>query len=61
MNPTTLFLAVACLFVGVALGEWINLYFAAPFIVTAVVMALSLKMANACRSSSYCEPESCRA
>src|SRR6185312_1026559 len=47
MNPITLFLAAACLLVGVALGEWINLYFAAPFIVAAVVIALSLKMANA--------------
>src|SRR5690348_18424285 len=47
MNPITLFLTAACLLVGVALGEWINLYFAAPFIVAAVVIALSLKMANA--------------
>jgi regulator of protease activity HflC (stomatin/prohibitin superfamily) len=47
MNPITLFLAAACLLVGVALGEWINPYFAAPFIVAAVVIALSLKMANA--------------
>ena len=47
MNPITLFLAVACVLVGAALGEWVNLYLAAPFIVAAVIIALSLKMANA--------------
>jgi regulator of protease activity HflC (stomatin/prohibitin superfamily) len=47
MNPITLFLTVACALVGVALGEWINLYLAAPLIVAAVIIALSLKMANA--------------
>ncbi len=47
MNPITLFLAAAFILVGVAFGEWINLYFAVPFIVAAVIVALSLKMANA--------------
>lgn len=48
-EPDTLFLAAACVLVAVALGEWIKLYFAAPFMVAAVIIALSLKMANAWR------------
>jgi regulator of protease activity HflC (stomatin/prohibitin superfamily) len=47
MNTITLFLAVACALVGIALGQWVNLYLAAPFIAAAVIIALSLKMANA--------------
>src|SRR5258708_15579774 len=47
MNPITLFLAVACILVGVTFGEWINLTCAVPCIVAAVTVALSLKMANA--------------
>lgn len=47
MNPISLFLAAAFILVGAAFGEWINLYLAAPFIVAAVIIALSLKMANA--------------
>jgi regulator of protease activity HflC (stomatin/prohibitin superfamily) len=47
MNPITLFLAVACVVAGVAFGEWVNLYLALPFAIAAVIIALSLKMANA--------------
>ncbi len=47
MNPITLFLATACGLVGLALGYSISPWFAPPFLVVAVVIALSLKMANA--------------
>jgi hypothetical protein len=47
MNPITLFLVIACVLVGVAFGEWVNLYLALPFAVAAMIIALSLKMANA--------------
>jgi len=47
MNPITLFLAVVCVVAGVAFGEWVNLYLALPFAIAAVIIALSLKMANA--------------
>jgi regulator of protease activity HflC (stomatin/prohibitin superfamily) len=46
MNPITLSLAVACVLVGVGLGSLIHPYVAAPFIVAAIIIALSLKMAN---------------
>ena len=46
MNPITLFLAAACALVGVGLGSLINPYLVAPFIVAAIIIALSLKMAN---------------
>ncbi len=46
MNPITLFLATACAVIGVALGETVNIFLAPPFIVVAIVIALSLKMAN---------------
>ena len=47
MNPITLFLVVACIVAGVVFGEWVNLYLALPFAIAAVIIALSLKMANA--------------
>lgn len=47
MNPITLFLVVACVVAGVVFGEWVNLYLALPFAIAAVIIALSLKMANA--------------
>jgi regulator of protease activity HflC (stomatin/prohibitin superfamily) len=47
MNPITLFLAVACALVGLALGYLVHLWIAPPFFVVAMVIALSLKMANA--------------
>jgi regulator of protease activity HflC (stomatin/prohibitin superfamily) len=46
MNPITLFLAAACALAGIALGSLFNPYLAAPFIVVAIFIALSLKMAN---------------
>jgi regulator of protease activity HflC (stomatin/prohibitin superfamily) len=46
MNPITLFLAAACALVGIALGSLFNPYLAAPFIIVAIFIALSLKMAN---------------
>lgn len=47
MNPITLFLAVACALVGVALGQLVGPLAAVPFLLIAVIIALSLKMANA--------------
>jgi regulator of protease activity HflC (stomatin/prohibitin superfamily) len=46
MNPITLFLAAACGIVGLAAGALLNPYVALPFIVVAIIIALSLKMAN---------------
>lgn len=46
MNPITLFLAAACALVGIGLGSLTSPYLMAPFIVVAVVIMLSLKMAN---------------
>jgi regulator of protease activity HflC (stomatin/prohibitin superfamily) len=46
MNPITLFLAVACALVGLGLGSLVSPYFVPPFVVAAVVIVLSLKMAN---------------
>ena len=47
MNPITLFLVIACALVGLALGKTVDLFLAPPFLVAAVIIALSLKMANA--------------
>jgi regulator of protease activity HflC (stomatin/prohibitin superfamily) len=47
MNPITLSLVVACGLVGIALGGIVSIYLAAPFVVAAIIVALSLKMANA--------------
>ena len=47
MNPITLSLVVACGLVGIALGEFVNVFLAAPFVLAAIIVALSLKMANA--------------
>src|ERR1700761_3769619 len=46
MNPITLFLVIACALVGLALGKTVALFLAPPFLVAAVIIALSLKMAN---------------
>ncbi|HLZ67768.1 MAG TPA: slipin family protein [Aliidongia sp.] len=46
MNPITLFLVAACAFAGLATGTWISPYVALPFFVAAIIIALSLKMAN---------------
>ena len=45
-NPITLFLAAACAVVGLAAGALLNPYAALPFVVAAVIIAASLKMAN---------------
>ena len=47
MNPITLFLVIACALAGLALGKMVDIYLAPPFLVAAVIIALSLKMANA--------------
>ena len=47
MNPITLFLVIACALVGLALGKTVDMFLAPPFVVAAVIIALSLKMANA--------------
>jgi regulator of protease activity HflC (stomatin/prohibitin superfamily) len=46
MNPVTSFLVAVCLVVGVLAGGWANPVLGLPFIVLAVVLSLSLKMAN---------------
>src|SRR5580704_551614 len=46
MNPITLFVALACGAVGVALGATGNLYFGVAFVIAAIVIAAALKMAN---------------
>ena len=47
MNPITVFLVIACALVGLALGKTVDFFLAPPFLVAAVIIALSLKMANA--------------
>ena len=46
MNPITLFLAMACVVVGIGFGFWSNPYYAAPFILLAIIIWMSVKMAN---------------
>src|SRR6202043_1174800 len=46
MNPITLFLVIACALVGLALGKTVDFFLAPPFLAAAVIIALSLKMAN---------------
>lgn len=46
MNPVTLFLALVCVVVGVGFGWWSNPYVGAPFILLALVILMSVKMAN---------------
>ena len=46
MNSITLFLSLACLAIGVGLGALSNPYYAAPFVLLALVIWMSLKMAN---------------
>jgi regulator of protease activity HflC (stomatin/prohibitin superfamily) len=47
MNPITSFLAFTCVLAGLAIGRWVNPYLALPFLAAALIIALSLKMANA--------------
>jgi regulator of protease activity HflC (stomatin/prohibitin superfamily) len=46
MNPIAAFLVLVCLGTGAALAHWSNLYLACAFVAAAVLIALSLKMAN---------------
>ena len=46
MNPITLFLTLACIAIGVALGASGHPYWAGAFIIAAIIIALALKMAN---------------
>ena len=46
MNPITVFLVIACALVGLGLGKTVDFFLAPPFLVAAVIIALSLKMAN---------------
>ncbi|MGA7180317.1 MAG: slipin family protein [Thiobacillaceae bacterium] len=47
MNPITTFLVFACILAGLAIGNWVSPYLALAFFGAAVIIALSLKMANA--------------
>jgi len=47
MNPITSFLVFALILVGLAIGNWVSTYLAPAFFAVAVILALSLKMANA--------------
>src|SRR5271154_4287346 len=46
MNSITAFLVAACIFAGLAVGNWVNPYLAIVFFGAAAVIALSIKMAN---------------
>ena len=46
MNPITSFLALVFALAGLAIGQWVNIYLAVPFLACAVLIGLSLKMAN---------------
>lgn len=47
MNPITSFLVAVCVLSGLAIGQWVNAYLALAFFGAAVIIAFSLKMANA--------------
>jgi regulator of protease activity HflC (stomatin/prohibitin superfamily) len=46
MNPITLSLCAAFALAGLAVGEWVSLYLAPPLFVIAILIALSVKVAN---------------
>ena len=46
MNPITSFLVLVFALAGLAAGQWVNIYLAVPFLACAVLIGLSLKMAN---------------
>jgi regulator of protease activity HflC (stomatin/prohibitin superfamily) len=46
MNPITLFLVAICVITGLATGQIMNSYLAFVFFAAALIIALSLKMAN---------------
>jgi regulator of protease activity HflC (stomatin/prohibitin superfamily) len=47
MNPITSFLAFVFVLAGVAAGHFINIFLGIPFLIVAVLIALSFKVANA--------------
>ena len=47
MNPITSFLVAGCMVAALASGYWISPYVSAVFVLLAILVALSLKMANA--------------
>lgn len=47
MNPITSFLAFACILIGLAAGAFVTPFLALPFFIAAILVGLSLKMANA--------------
>ncbi len=47
MNPITSFLVVLLVLLGAAAAQWANLYLAVPFFAVAIIVAMSLRMANA--------------
>ncbi|WP_283147802.1 slipin family protein [Silvimonas soli] len=46
MNLITVFLVVLLFCIGLAVGQWANLYLALPFFAVALIVAASLKVAN---------------
>ena len=46
MNPITVFLTIACLAIGVALGATGHLYAGIAVVIAALIIAAALKMAN---------------
>ncbi len=46
MNPITSFLIFVLILAGLAAGEWVSLHLALAFFAVAVIVAMSLKMAN---------------
>jgi len=46
MNPITAFLAFIFALAGVAVGEWVSLFLAAPLFLIAILIILSVKVAN---------------
>ena len=46
MNPITVFLTIACLAAGMALGATGHLYSGVAIVIVAIVIASALKMAN---------------
>lgn len=47
MNPITLLISAVLVLVGFALGEFVTPFAGAPFVIAAILVFLSLKMANA--------------
>lgn len=46
MNPITVALFVAFVLAGGALGQWVSLYLAPPLFIIAMLIALSVRVAN---------------